>query len=55
MKKKQHSEPTLTAKKLNLLIPDLEDMKVSTIQQIFNPNSHGVGHIGPTLFWRQIA
>jgi hypothetical protein len=21
----------------------------------FNPNSHGVGHIGPTLFWRQIA
>ncbi len=21
----------------------------------FNPNSHGVGHIGPTLFWRQIT
>jgi hypothetical protein len=20
-----------------------------------NPNSHGVGHIGPSLFWRQIA
>ncbi len=25
--------------------------KVSAI----NPNSHGVGHIGPTLFWRQIT
>ncbi len=21
----------------------------------FNPNSHGVGYIGPTLFWRKIA
>ncbi len=21
----------------------------------FNPNSHRVGHIGPTLFWRQIT
>ncbi len=35
MKKKQHNDPTLIAKKPKQLIPNLEDMKVRTIQQIF--------------------
>jgi hypothetical protein len=34
MRKKLHRDPTLTAKKLKQLIPELEDVKVRTIQNI---------------------
>jgi hypothetical protein len=34
MRKKLHNDPTLTAKMLKQLIPELEDVKVRTIQNI---------------------